>query len=569
MSVSASVRRPVELLLLALVCGLRLWNLGGPGLWADEAYTAVISRQSISGIRAALREDDAPALFYLVEKGFVTLLGGSEWAVRLFPALCGCAAVFVSYGLLRRYAPRAAFAGLIVTGLSSLALFYSQQARSYSLLHLLTVLTIWALLRLRDRPTVARALALSALSLCLLYSHNLGLWTVAVAVTFGLVWLRASPRSVLALVATIAIGVIPWGIGVLQQLGRHQGANQWISTWWETRTLGLAPMYSTLVFLNGGASAVRPPVPMPILAERENSPISFAPELLLIALGLLAGIALIRAFRQGRHATEAEERQIQIAPILAMFTLAPLAGLLLTHLVIGPSYVVARTDTLALFPYLLLLAYGWSRTNRFVRTTALSIWILAFLLPLSPQLGRSAPKGSDRALAYWLAPRVQPGDALVVTPVGRPTLEYYGQRQGWLDRLGSLSTFPPIGDLNPAAAFPTPIDSLDAYRNQARAVRESWERAGVPTVWCEALMLERTAAHPQNPVAPPAERTRIDANKLAFPASLLVFTLIGLEPAEVSAEFRRDWMGGDRVLLAIPRSSWVPVDSLPTDVEIR
>ena len=95
-----------------------------------------------------------------------------------------------------------------------------------------------------------------------------------------------------------------------------------------------------------------------------------------------------------------------------------------------------------------------SRWDAAIRTSALALWIVAFLLPLLPQTGRSVPKGSDRALASWIAPRVEAGDAIVVPPVGRPTLEYYGGRQGWLGKLQSLSTFPPIGDLNPAAAFP-------------------------------------------------------------------------------------------------------------------
>jgi len=584
----------MELMLLALACGARFRNLGTDGLWIDEAYTAVISRQSLAGMRAALREDDAPALFYLCEKAVLALFGDAEWAVRLFPALCGCAAIVASWALLRRYAPRAALAGVVVTGFSSLAIFYSQQARNYSLLHMLTVLAIWALLRVRERPSTGRVLGLAAATLAMLHTHNLALWTVACVSILALVWLRARPRLALLFAAPVAIGAIPWALGVWNQLGRHQGANQWMSTWWETRSLFLAPFYSAISFLNAGATTVRPPVPLPLLAQSEHGVLSFASGLLVIAVALLAAFAFFRvvASLTGRRrdsggadrvgesggASRTQSASAASSPlppsaplktVLLICPLAPLAGLRITHRVIGPSYVVARTDTMSLLPFLLLLALGWSRSHPALRTTGLALWFAAFLLPLLPWTGMSAPKGSDRALAAWIGPRVQPGDAMVVPLVSRPSFDYYGERQGWLDKLESLSTFPPIGDLNPAAAFPTPLDSLEVYREQAIALRESWERAGVGTVWCEAILLGRHPNHPQFPRTPAPGRERADANQFSFPTSLLIYTLIGLEPAEVSAEYRRDWMGGDRVLLAIPRTSWVPLDSLSHEVEIR
>ena len=164
-----------------------------------------------------------------------------------------------------------------------------------------------------------------------------------------------------------------------------------------------------------------------------------------------------------------------------------------------------------------------------------------------------------RAIRATLTER---GDT-VVAMVGRPTLEYYAERQGWLDRLGSFSTFPPVGDENPAAVFPTPLDSVDTYRSQARAIRAAWERTGVSTVWCEGVLLNLEPGFPSMATVPPPDGRFIDANALGYPGSILVYTLLGLEPAPVSARFRRDWMGADRVLLAIPRTRWIPVDSLP------
>jgi hypothetical protein len=44
---------------------------------------------------------------------------------------------------------------------------------------------------------------------------------------------------------------------------------------------------------------------------------------------------------------------------------------------------------------------------------------------------------------------------------------------------------------------------------------------------------------------------------------VLVSVLAGLKPTEIAWEYRQDWVSGDRVVLRIPRSSWVPLDSIP------
>jgi len=79
--------------LLILCAILRLWNLGGPSLWLDEAISFFRGQMSLAQIiRASYGWDVHPPTYYLILH-FIEKLGQSEFAIRLFSALCGIAAL--------------------------------------------------------------------------------------------------------------------------------------------------------------------------------------------------------------------------------------------------------------------------------------------------------------------------------------------------------------------------------------------------------------------------------------------------------------------------------------------
>lgn len=244
------------LAVLAAAALARLWRLSVDGLWVDEAYTAWLARQPLGSMLAALRLDDAPALFYLGQRAVVRLLGDSEAALRLLPAACGLGTVALAWGFCRRHAPRAALFSAAALGFSTLLVFYSRQARAYSLVHLLGTALLWAAISLRRRPSPRHAAAFAVAALGILYSHNLGVLLVASAALALVGELRRPDRRrrVLLLFAVLAAGAIPWAVRLAGQIGIHSDANRWMGAWWEQgRVLGLAPLYSWSVFPNGTA----------------------------------------------------------------------------------------------------------------------------------------------------------------------------------------------------------------------------------------------------------------------------------------------------------------------------
>ncbi len=125
--------------LTLLAAALRLFKLGQWSLWIDEGNTLWLTEHLSGKIPT-----DAYPLFFWLERLMVEITGTSEFALRLMPALLGIASVPLSYLLFRKPAgERAAFWGALLLALSPWHLFWSQNARYY------TLLLVWALLLAR------------------------------------------------------------------------------------------------------------------------------------------------------------------------------------------------------------------------------------------------------------------------------------------------------------------------------------------------------------------------------------------------------------------------------------
>lgn len=95
-------------------------------------------------------------------------------ALRSLSAVLGVALVFVMYELGRRLADRrVGIAAALLAAVSEFLVHYSQEARSYALLALLTALSSLCLFRLLDRWSGWSAVAYAAV-ITFLYTHVYG-----------------------------------------------------------------------------------------------------------------------------------------------------------------------------------------------------------------------------------------------------------------------------------------------------------------------------------------------------------------------------------------------------------
>jgi mannosyltransferase len=218
------------LVIIALGAALRVYKLDGESLWLDEAYSIKFSQEAPAGIIEATAKDVHPPLYYFALHYWMLAFGDSVTSVRLLSALFGILSLFVIYRLASRMFDRAT--GLLAAGLLALSRFhleFSQEARMYSLLCLLTLLSFYYFLKLlegKSRYALAGYIATSALmmythvySFFIIAAQNLYLLTLLFASrdTFKRLWKRWLVSQV-----TLAVLFVPWLSVQLQQFSRVQ-----------------------------------------------------------------------------------------------------------------------------------------------------------------------------------------------------------------------------------------------------------------------------------------------------------------------------------------------------------
>ena len=155
--------------LCLLAFGLRVARLDFQPIWFDEdlAYQRATASLAIS-----LASMAGSPLYYVLLRGWVELIGASLFALRYFSTFWGTLAIPLVFCVVRRLLDqRMALATTLVAVFAPFYIYYSQEARTYSLTLVLMLVSMYAFLRWLDARRVW-ALAVCALAnLVCLYTH--------------------------------------------------------------------------------------------------------------------------------------------------------------------------------------------------------------------------------------------------------------------------------------------------------------------------------------------------------------------------------------------------------------
>ena len=128
-------------LIVLLGAALRLYNLTYHSLWFDEAVSIRWAQSGVSRILEVsmkLVDDRLPPLYYLLLKWWGDVAGLSEFSVRFPSVVFGTLLIPVVYALGRRlFGRRTGALAALLTALNPFLIWYSQEARMYSLAVLL------------------------------------------------------------------------------------------------------------------------------------------------------------------------------------------------------------------------------------------------------------------------------------------------------------------------------------------------------------------------------------------------------------------------------------------------
>lgn len=239
------------LLTLVLATGLRLHKLDAQSLWNDEGNTARLVERSIPLIIEGAAGDIHPPGYYLLLHAWRGVTGETEFALRAYSALCGILTVAVAAAIGKRAGGWAtALGAAFFVALHPLAVYYSQEARMYAQLGLVSALTLWAaggLVKSRKLQVTSYKsnvesyasrvgeLLLDALVyiLPLTFAITLGLYTqyayifalLGLNVAFGVYWLTRQPwnwRLLRLWIGAHALGgllFLPWAPIALRASG--------------------------------------------------------------------------------------------------------------------------------------------------------------------------------------------------------------------------------------------------------------------------------------------------------------------------------------------------------------
>ncbi|MEM1013224.1 MAG: glycosyltransferase family 39 protein [Planctomycetota bacterium] len=133
--------------------------------WGDEAMLAInFYVRDFAGLNGPLLYSQlAPPAFLWISEAMTLLLGHSEEALRLVPALAGAAATVVFAIMAWRFLrPREALAAVAVLAASYFPLRHSVELKPYSVDLLVAALTVWLTLEIRRRPDVLKWVGLIA-----------------------------------------------------------------------------------------------------------------------------------------------------------------------------------------------------------------------------------------------------------------------------------------------------------------------------------------------------------------------------------------------------------------------
>ncbi len=132
---------PGRTLGLVLLAGaaLRFATLDLQSLWFDETVTAQLLQMGLGDmLRAIPGSESSPPLYYVLAWLWAQAAGTGEVGLRAFPALLGTATIPVVWALARRIGgARAGLYAAALVAINPMLVWFSQEARVYSLLALL------------------------------------------------------------------------------------------------------------------------------------------------------------------------------------------------------------------------------------------------------------------------------------------------------------------------------------------------------------------------------------------------------------------------------------------------
>jgi mannosyltransferase len=476
------------LFLVLLAFTLRVYQLDHFGFWQDEGLTPLRSgypvREILSNrivIQEGITRDTHPPLYYLVIHFARALLGESDFAYRYPSVLFGLLLVPLLFQLGRQLdGPTTGFVAAMLAAVNPLQIWYSQEARMYTLVVLLGTLATYILWRSLTAPALSNRALAARLALYLLcaalaiYTHYTAFFLVGVQLLFWvwLLWQRGERRLIVGTAVAgsfIALPLLPYTVPRL-----FTGA--------ETNYFYVPPWIMLQDVVHGFGLGMT---------------VDFARwEIKLIDLGvavlLLLGLVAFRSARQHNGLSRA---------FLLSYLLAAVVGLMLGSILLKPMYMGVRHIMLGSPAFFLLAARGMLALPERPRQLPLLVGVLLLLVGPAVSLHNLYvdplyAKDDVRALVATIEQRAGSNDVVLYNNAILMVLHgHYGERPDL-----PVTALP----VYPYASGPETLAQLEVLAGQYGRIwyvtdppADGRDDAGLVAAWLaqHAVVAERQQAH--------------------------------------------------------------------------
>lgn len=204
---------------LMIAFSICISSIGQESLWTDEAWTDwAIRSPYLKDTLERVRSDVHPPLYFLLLDGWSILVGDSEFSLRLPSALFGLIGLATTYTISKHlFDRRTGLIAIVILSTASFFVYYTREARMYSLLLALSALSTWSYLRWRQKSSLARGLLYGLSMGMLLYTHYAGALIVVSQVVHLALTRPRTLRSILPYGLALLV-FLPWLPTFLNQI---------------------------------------------------------------------------------------------------------------------------------------------------------------------------------------------------------------------------------------------------------------------------------------------------------------------------------------------------------------
>src|SRR3990172_1679209 len=220
------------LLLFIILIGafLRLYKIGSNSLWFDEAISVWFANESLGNIIIKQTSADVhPPLYYILLSLWLSVFENGEFDVRLLSAIFGILSIPLLYLIVKNlFGNLPALISSLILAMSPFHIYYSQEARMYSILTFCVLLSIFFMVKMlcigeeptQTKKTIFYSIGYVISTLASLYCHNVALLLpIAQNFFFIIFWNRHRPflKFWIPSLLTIIILWAPWTSFFLEQ----------------------------------------------------------------------------------------------------------------------------------------------------------------------------------------------------------------------------------------------------------------------------------------------------------------------------------------------------------------